>query len=211
MTSTKDIHAAIAGYYSARLREHGPTPGGVDWNSAEGQALRFDQLLRITEGSDAFTMNEIGCGYGALADYARKSHAVSSYHGVDLSADMIAQARALHATDSHATFAVGDRPDRPRDYCVASGIFNVRMDMPAASWSRNILETLELMDQYGARGFAFNALTSYSDPDRIRPDLHYCDPLAMFDHCKKRYSPQIALLHDYGLYEFTILVRKDAR
>ena len=30
----------------------------------------------------------------------------------------------------------------------------------------------------------------------------------MFDLCKRRYSPRVALLHDYPLYEFTVLVRK---
>jgi len=30
----------------------------------------------------------------------------------------------------------------------------------------------------------------------------------LFDYCKRTYSRDVALLHDYGLYEFTILVRK---
>ena len=57
-------------------------------------------------------------------------------------------------------------------------------------------------------GFAFNCLTSYSDHDKMRDYLYYADPLAIFDHCKKHYAKDVALLHDYGLYEFTILVRK---
>ena len=44
-------------------------------------------------------------------------------------------------------------------------------------------------------------------PERMRPDLYYADPCRLFDHCKRRYSRHVALLHDYGLYEFTILVR----
>jgi hypothetical protein len=51
-------------------------------------------------------------------------------------------------------------------------------------------------------------LTSYSDPDRMRSDLYYGDPCLFFDHCKRTYSKQVALLHDYGLYEFTVIVRK---
>ena len=30
----------------------------------------------------------------------------------------------------------------------------------------------------------------------------------MFDVCKQPFSPRVALLHDYPLYEFTIIVRK---
>jgi hypothetical protein len=51
-------------------------------------------------------------------------------------------------------------------------------------------------------------LTSYSDEDKMRAHLYYTDPTWAFDLCKRRYSRHVALLHDYGLYEFTILVRK---
>ena len=59
-----------------------------------------------------------------------------------------------------------------------------------------------------ASGFAFNCLTSYSDAHKMRDYLYYADPCALFDLCKRRYSRYVALLHDYKLYEFTILVRK---
>ena len=54
-------------------------------------------------------------------------------------------------------------------------------------------------------------LTKYSDADRMTecPDLFYGDPLLFFDFCKRNFSRNVALLHDYGLYDFTILVRKD--
>ncbi|MBC7939785.1 MAG: class I SAM-dependent methyltransferase, partial [Chitinophagaceae bacterium] len=38
---------------------------------------------------------------------------------------------------------------------------------------------------------------------------YYPDPLDLFDVCKRRFSRNVALLHDYGLYAFTILVRKE--
>lgn len=38
--------------------------------------------------------------------------------------------------------------------------------------------------------------------------LYYADPCFLFDHCKRNYSDRVALLHDYGLYEFTMLVTK---
>ncbi|HAW53355.1 MAG TPA: SAM-dependent methyltransferase, partial [Flavobacteriales bacterium] len=48
-----------------------------------------------------------------------------------------------------------------------------------------------------------------SDPDRKRPDLYYGDPCFFFDYCKRNFSRNVALLHDYNLYDFTILVRKE--
>ena len=33
--------------------------------------------------------------------------------------------------------------------------------------------------------------------------------LFFFDFCKRNFSRNVALLHDYGLYDFTIIVRKN--
>jgi hypothetical protein len=53
-------------------------------------------------------------------------------------------------------------------------------------------------------------LTRYADPQLMRKDLYYADPGRYFRLCKERYSRNVALLHDYDLYEFTILVRLGA-
>jgi len=72
-----------------------------------------------------------------------------------------------------------------------------------------VLDTVSELDRLSNKGFAFNILTSYSDADLMRSDLFYADPCYFFDYCKRNFSKQVALLHDYGLYEFTILVRKE--
>ena len=56
-------------YYDQKIQAHGATHRGVDWNSPESQRLRFIQLLKVIELSQPFTINDYGCGYGALAAY----------------------------------------------------------------------------------------------------------------------------------------------
>jgi hypothetical protein len=58
----------VANYYSTKLAEHGETAQGVDWNGVEGQCLRFDQFRKLISGS-GISINDLGCGYGALYDY----------------------------------------------------------------------------------------------------------------------------------------------
>ena len=96
----------------------------------------------------------------------------------------------------------------PSPYAVASGIFNVRPGIDDARWCAYVVETLHQLNELGHAGFAFNMLTAYSDPARQRPDLFYADPLFYFDYCRTQFSKRVALLHDYPLFEFTILVRK---
>lgn len=204
---TRELLAGVERYYTAKLAAHGATPQGADWNSAESQVLRFDQLLRLCDATPPFSINDYGCGYGALVDHMRARGLSFRYRGFDIAAAMVETARELHAGQADCEFATEERALGAADYTVASGILNVKLDAPDAEWRAHVLHTLDRMAVLSARGFAFNALTSYSDADRRRADLHYADPLELFDHCKRRYSRSVALLHDYPLWEFTILVR----
>lgn len=211
----EEILGPVEAYYSAKIREHGPTARGVDWNSPESQALRFEELLRVCGGAAPLSINDYGCGYGALYDYLAGRGQEFTYCGFDISPAMIAAARQAHddcATGSpqgNCAFVTEERLLPRAGYTVASGIFNVRLQAGEQEWLEYVLDTLGRMAGLSERGFAFNVLTKYSDPERMRPDLYYADPLFLFDYCKRHLSRYVALLHDYPLYEFTILVRKE--
>lgn len=197
-------------YYTAKVREHGATAPGVDWNSEESQQLRFRQLLRLVEGGpQPFSLNDFGCGYGALAGYLRAQGYTFSYHGVDLSVEMVKQAQARYGHLPYCRFSTTVEALPLADYTIASGIFNVKLDTPDEEWKAYLLATLDQLAACSTQGFAFNVLTKYSDTERMRADLYYADPCFLFDRCQQRYSRWVAVLHDYGLYEFTLLVRKE--
>jgi SAM-dependent methyltransferase len=200
---------AVQRYYSEKVAEHGPTARGVDWNDAASQELRFEQLLKVCDPAKPFTLNDYGCGYGALAAYLEQRDYDFTYTGFDISADMVEQARELLRDSARCRFVVDDSELEQADYTVASGIFNVKLDAPREAWEQHVLETLGRLNELSSLGFSFNMLTSYSDADRMRDDLYYADPGVIFDHCKRNFSRWVALLHDYGLYEFTIIVRRD--
>jgi SAM-dependent methyltransferase len=203
------VLAGISDYYSKKVLQHGASAQGVDWNSEASQALRFEQLLRICGSERPFSLNDLGCGYAGLVDYVSAHGAnMIEYWGWDISEAMVEAARRRFAADSRVQVYVGVAPDREADYTVASGIFNVRLAHSDEDWLAHILESLGAMDRFSNRGFAFNCLTKYADRDRMRDYLYYADPCALFDYCKRHFSRNVALLHDYELYEFTILVRK---
>jgi SAM-dependent methyltransferase len=198
---------AVQAYYSRRLAEFGPTHRGVDWNSTESQQLRFTQLLRIWDGAAPLLIGDYGCGYAGLIDHLRALTVDFSYAGYDIAEDMVAMARERCADVPRCTFSTEESVLIGVEYLVASGVFNVKLDADPDRWQERVLQTLDRFAVLARRGFAFNAMTSYSDPERKRSDLYYPDPCFFFDHCKRRYSRQVSLLHDYGLYEFTLLVR----
>lgn len=203
-----DLLKEVATYYSDKLAEHGVTPRGVDWNGEESQFLRFEQLCKIIDPTlSTFSLTDLGCGYGALYDFLVAKYPTASYLGVDVSAEMTAAAES-RIQSATARLLIASKPDVVNDYSVASGIFSVRQQRSDAEWFDYLQATLDTLDQSSRRGFSFNCLTSYSDEEKKRDYLYYADPSRLFDLCKRRYSRQVALLHDYGLYEFTILVRK---
>lgn len=199
----------IADYYSGKIKTHGANPSGVDWNGKESQYLRFDQLTKVLS-DDLGVCADIGCGYGALVEYlqSRKMNTIK-YLGYDLSLDMIEEARRCHPESKASFFHIERLEDMPDvDFSIASGIFNVRQDIDDTTWTDYILKTLDIINAKTGKGFAFNLLTAYSDEDRKRNYLYYASPEEIFKHCKENYSRNVALLHDYNLYEFTIIVRK---
>ena len=61
----------IAKYYEDKIEKYGLTSQGVDWNSTESQEKRFDVLLKVLQDDKSFSLNDLGCGYGALYHYIR--------------------------------------------------------------------------------------------------------------------------------------------
>ena len=204
-----DLLAAVETYYNARLREHGLSARGVDWNSTESQHLRFAQLVRCLDPGGRFSINDFGCGYGELAVYLTQCGLDSTYVGFDISPVMIDAAREHTRLLPCCTFT-GELEDLPvADYTVASGLFNVKLETPATTWQDYVWETVALLDAHSSRAFAFNVLTAHSDADRMRPDLFYADPATVLDRCVRTLSRHTAVVHDYGLYEFTVVVRRE--
>jgi SAM-dependent methyltransferase len=207
--NTSAMLKSVSEYYSEKLASHGLTPQGVDWNGINSQTLRFDQLCQVIRHGDGFTLNDLGCGYGALYEYLSSFYTQFSYFGFDVSANMIKAARQSNAGNMNSLFTESSEPQAIADYGIASGIFNVRLDHSDRDWFTYIVDTLDKLAKTSEKAFSCNFLTSYSDEKKKRPALYYSDPTEIFDLCKRRYSRNVALLHDYGLYEFTIIVRKE--
>ena len=206
--SSERLRGQARDYYEGKLRAHGPTPAGVDWNSVESQELRFALLANLWRDEADASILDYGCGYGALADYLRARGHRGAYTGYDVSDAMATAAHARMASLRACQVTAKRDALQPADFAVASGVFNVKQDADEDAWRAYIWETIADLAELGTRGFAFNALTSYSDIDKRRPDLYYADPLEAFDRCKRAYSRFVTLLHDYPLYEFTIIVRR---
>lgn len=202
-----DVYANIRAYYAAKVLRHGPTPLGVDWTCVPTQELRFVQLLKLVTTPDAFSINDVGCGYGALPGLLRKRYpgAMVDYAGFDVAPEMIALARKRNRR-SWVQFSVGQAAQRVADYSVASGIFNVMLYHSPAEWRNFVVATLDDMARTSRLGFAVNFMAAPRPGEESPPELYRVDPQVWIDHCRQHYNVEPALVTGYGLAEFTLLV-----
>jgi SAM-dependent methyltransferase len=208
--SVDETQKRLGEYFSEKLDEFGATPKGVDYNGPESQELRFEQLVKVIDPSGPFSVIDYGCGYGGMFDFLHRKGWTFEYYGIDLIEKMVQAGREVHKDFPNAHFTTNEGEVPMVDYLLAGAIFNIKLEESYEDWQSFTCDTLKRMNALCSKGFAFNMLTKYSDPDRMaqRPDLFYGDPLFFFDFCKRNFSRNAALLHDYGLFDFTILVRK---
>lgn len=196
---------SIRHYYSGKIREFGLTPQGVDWKDAHAQRFRFRALTSML-GKSSVSINDLGCGYGALLHYLREEdYQLAWYHGYDVSEEMIKAAQAHCSSIPNSTFIHGDALSlQPAEYTYASGIFNVKLDATKEDWQEYCLFTIDQMARVSEKSFAFNALSHGAD--RQDPKLFYMDIDSVSEHCKNTYSPYVTLIRDYHPFDFTVVV-----
>ena len=197
--------------YENSLTDHGLTSKGVGWKDTVSQLLRFEKLIQVFEGQksdEPISVNDLGCGYGAMFHYldGLPMIALARYNGYDISDEMLRAARES-VPDDRAAFINSSKLTLRADYALVSGTFNVKLQASNEEWTEYVKESLVNLSDYSTRGFAFNLLTTYVDWKQ--ENLFYADPFLFFDFCKRNISRYVSLLHDYPLYEWTIIVRKE--
>lgn len=198
--------AKIKNLYEGNLSEHGVSSKAVGWKDHESQLLRFEKLAQVMPTNEGpYTVGDWGCGYAAMYDFLQEQRpGCKKYYGYDISVDMLNKARELHPNDGLELIESADVTANA-DYIFVSGTFNVKFGTSDEIWSLNIKETLQKLAEKATRGVAFNLLTTYVDWKQ--ENLFYADPMEYFDFCKKNLSRNVSLIHDYPLYEWTMLVK----
>lgn len=195
--------------YEDALQKHGLDSKSVGWRDKETQHLRFKLLLSIIDNNNWGNggINELGCGYGEMYCYLLQNNInFSHYFGYDISKQMLKAAENYLQGYNNITLQNSSKILKVADYSFTSGIFNTIFDKSLEDWEEYIKNTLENMYENSMYGFAFNMLTDMVD---YKADgLYYANPTQWFEFCRKRFSRNVALFHNYGLWEWTIHVTK---
>jgi SAM-dependent methyltransferase len=152
----------VAAAYTAQFQEHGACHKGVLWDDVSGQRSRFNDFLYLLERDEpgrSFSVNDLGCGYGAFFEFLKQRvpGTLHNYRGYDICPELVADAQA-HMTDPRASFFLLDVADVPCDYSFASGTFNLMIEADKGNWTAYVKHSLQELWKKSERGLAFNLL-----------------------------------------------------
>lgn len=192
----------IAAYYDNLVSRYGYHPSACDYGRVESQQRKFSIMSQITDYSDA-TVLDVGCGFADFAEYLSQRFEGVKYYGVDLSREMISQARLARPK---LDLRVGNFLELPQnesyDFITANGIFYLLGDQAESVMFKIISE----MVRRSRKGVVFNSLSSWA---KIHEEgEYYANPLEVVEKCREL-SPWITLRHDYLPHDFTIFISKE--
>ncbi len=186
------------------LTRHGYHPNALYWSGRDIQELRFAVLADIGIG-DGDSLLDVGCGFGDFKRWIESRECRLDYTGIDLSPDLVEQARARHPD---GRFFIGDLFDLPDsegrfDWVILSGALNEQLHDD----STYALRVIERMYALCRNGVAFNML----DARHLTVhDLHSQQPARILEQCRQ-WCPDCELHDDYLRNDFTIYMYNQRR
>ena len=128
----------VARTFSLGIKAFGAHHKALAWHDAERMQRRFDifaGLIMDIPEERPISVNDHGCGYGAMFDSFKNLKALKRgrYYGYDISPEMIDEARKRHP-DPRAEFMVSHVATNEADYSFVSGTWNMKMWASDADW-----------------------------------------------------------------------------
>jgi SAM-dependent methyltransferase len=196
-------------HYERCLEREGPTPAGVDWPNGRDLEERFQVQLQVLgavpSGGARPSLLDLGCGPGLLLDYLSAAGRADTlaYRGIDISAAMIAAARARWPGEEFEARDILEEPLPPEcvDVAILNGVLTERQGISRARMVELAEALLSAAFRAARYGIAFNAMSRHVDWER--EDLFHWgfDEVAGF--LTRRLTRHVVIRADYGLYEFT--------
>jgi SAM-dependent methyltransferase len=213
MPQTEPGYREIVAHYEGCLSRYGDTHRGVDWPKAEDAELRYRVMLDLipTDAPRPTRLLDFGCGAGHLLEFIkRRGLPRIAYQGLDLSPRYVALCRSKFP-DALFTCAdvLSDRMELPEfDYVVMNGVFTEKCSLSHDGMWDYVRALLRRVWPHARRGLAFNVMSKHVDWER--DDLFHlsCDALLTF--LKAELSQHCLFRHDYGLFEYTAYVYREA-
>ena len=199
-------------HYERCLNKFGPTEKGMDWPNAKDLEKRFNALTSFLNESLTETVHllDLGCGIGLLLKYLKANSQCEQliYTGVDISEKMIQNAKELQPDGNFIVCDILEQKldENSFDFIVMNGLFTEKREL-SQSEMFGFFEDMIVEAYRAARvGLSFNLMSSHVDWKR--EDLFHVELDILVAFLIKNCSRRITINMDYGLYEYTVTLKK---
>ncbi|HNW97021.1 MAG TPA: class I SAM-dependent methyltransferase [Bacteroidales bacterium] len=178
------------------------SPEALGWRHLDDQQKRFEILSGVDDMSYS-TILDLGCGYGDLKTFLDKKFNDFIYVGIDIIPEYIDTANAKFKDANNTYFFQKDITafEIPvTDYILACGLMAYKTDDPEFYF-----QMIKRMYDSASKAVAFNMLDSNTFQSDDLLIAH--NPESIIEYCKK-ITPQIKLITNYGVDDFTIFMYK---
>ena len=113
---------SILNFYDKRVKKYGHNPLSCDYGRAKSQEIKFSVIADCADFSTVLL--DVGCGFGDFSTYLESKHSNVKYSGIDLSREMIREAKLAHPNLNLRVSNMLTLPiEEKYDYITANGIF----------------------------------------------------------------------------------------
>lgn len=206
-------YKVLKSHYEKCLEQHGANAKGMDWPNAEDLDRRFAVLtgiIDLNEANQKTKLLDLGCGVGLLVDYFKNQRVLDhfEYTGIDISGLMINEARKRYP-ELH--FEIRDVLEHRLgtnsfDYVIMNGLFTEKREMSQPQMFGFFKKMVVQAFNASKKGISFNVMSSHVDWKR--DDLFHLELDKLVSFLVKNCSRHITIRMDYGLYEYSVYVRK---
>jgi len=196
----------------AYFEREGDSPQGMAWPNVPDAVRRYNVMLDvIRENSRPVRLLDFGCGTGHLYEHLiSRPDLKIEYHGIDLSDRFITTARQKHP---NVRFDQADVLKQPQvldsyDYVVVNGVFTAKWEVRFDTMWDFLQQTITLLFRHCEGGIAFNTMSKHVDWER--DDLFHLPLEKLTTFLCRDVSRHFVIRNDYGLYEYTTYVYREA-
>lgn len=193
----------MVSFYEKNLLLLGDRPEALRW-SPQGQLLRYNLFLELSEDLHVKKVLDYGCGKGDFYGFLKDRGISTAYTGIDITPALIELARKKYPECVFRVMDILDDPiDEDFDYVFVCGVFNNKID----GIEEITRSTIKRLFERTRIGLAFNLLSSYAIEKH--PELNYADPSDALSFAIEELSPYVSLRHDAVPDDFTLFVYKN--
>ena len=184
--------------YWKRFKRFGAIPEGSFWESENRQQLRFKVILDEIDKIFSIAsvgLADVGCGYGALANYISENRIIEKYHytGYDISSNLISECKSK-ITDKRFSFKVGSEPFSVTHCTIMSGTYNLAMTRDLELWEKYVLRCLIRCWQKTSKAMIFN-LQVAANGWISKNNIYYAEKNRILELCLKHFGPTKLICH----------------